>query len=67
MTTSGVPEVNVGEVYLMRRQHPCGGLEFKVWRTGADIGIECLKCGRRAMLDRRRFEARAKRRISSPD
>jgi hypothetical protein len=61
-----IPEVVVGEVYLMRRKHPCGGWEFKVWRIGADIGIECLTCGRRAMLERRRFESRAKRRISPP-
>jgi hypothetical protein len=58
-------DVQVGETYLMRRKHPCGGLEFRVWRTGADIGIECLTCGRRAMLERRRFEARARSRVSA--
>jgi hypothetical protein len=66
VSTSGILQVEVGEVYLMRRKHPCGGWEFKVWRVGADIGIECLTCGRRAMLERRRFETRAKRRIDPP-
>ncbi|MBI2765499.1 MAG: DUF951 domain-containing protein [Chloroflexi bacterium] len=60
-----IPEINAGEVYRMRRQHPCGGWEFRVYRTGADVGIECLTCGRRVMLDRRRFEARAKSLIAS--
>lgn len=55
-----IPEINVGEVYRMRRQHPCGGWEWRVYRTGADIGMECLTCGRRTMVERRRFEARAK-------
>jgi hypothetical protein len=55
-----IPEINVGEVYRMRRRHPCGSWEWRVYRTGADIGIECLGCGRRVMLERRRFEARAK-------
>jgi len=55
-----IPEVNVGEVYRMRRQHPCGSWEWQVHYTGADIGIQCLGCGRRVMLERRRFEARAK-------
>jgi hypothetical protein len=58
-------EVEVGEVYQMRRAHPCGGLTWRVYRVGADIGIECLKCGRRAMLERRRFESRVKRRAEA--
>ncbi|MFN0147883.1 MAG: DUF951 family protein [Dehalococcoidia bacterium] len=62
---SGVPEVNTGEVYRMRRKHPCGGWEFRVYRTGADIGIECLTCGRRVMVERRRFEARARNLVSA--
>jgi hypothetical protein len=44
----------------MRRQHPCGGWEWTVYRTGADIGIECLTCKRRVMLERRKFESRMK-------
>lgn len=58
-------EINEGELWLMRRQHPCGGWEFRVYRTGADIGIECTTCGRRVMVDRRRFESRAKRRVDT--
>ena len=54
------PEIAEGEVYRMRRQHPCGGWEWKVYRTGADIGIECLTCRRRVMLERRKFESRMK-------
>lgn len=61
-----IPEINEGEVYRMRRQHPCGGWEFRVYRTGADIGMECLTCGRRVLVERRRFEARAKTRVIPP-
>jgi hypothetical protein len=49
----------------MRRKHPCGGWEWRVYRTGADIGIECLTCGRRVMLERRHFEARVKGRADA--
>ncbi|MCK9518995.1 MAG: DUF951 domain-containing protein [Dehalococcoidia bacterium] len=59
-----IPEINVGDVYRMRRQHPCGGWEFLVYRVGADIGIECTTCGRRVMLERRRFESRARSLVS---
>lgn len=61
-----IPEILVGEVYRMRRQHPCGGWEWQVYRTGADIGMECLTCKRRVMVERRRFESRMKARVSSP-
>lgn len=55
-----IAEVTEGEVYRMRRQHPCGSWEWRVFRTGADIGIECLTCGRRVTLERRKFESRMK-------
>ncbi len=53
-------EIAVGETYRMRRKHPCGSFEFRVYRVGADIGIECLGCKRRVMLDRLKFESRVK-------
>lgn len=62
-----IAEVQTGEVYRMRRQHPCGGWEFRVYRTGADIGLECLTCGRRVMLDRRRFETRARNLVTATE
>jgi hypothetical protein len=44
----------------MRKPHPCGSIEWKVTRLGADIGLECLGCGRRVMLTRRELQRRAK-------
>ena len=58
-------EVAVGDVWRMRRRHPCGSWEWRVYRVGADIGLVCLECGRRVMLERRRFEQRAKSRVSA--
>jgi hypothetical protein len=60
-------EINEGEVYRMRRQHPCGGWEWKVVRTGADIGMECLTCKRRVLVERRRFESRVKALVQPND
>ena len=60
-------EVAVGEVWRMRRKHPCGGWEWRVYRVGADIGIECQTCHRRVMVERRRFESRAKQRVVPGD
>jgi len=51
----------VGDVVLMRKPHPCGGLEWKVTRVGADVGIECLTCKRRVMAPRRQFARQVRR------
>ena len=53
------------EIYLddhvrMRKQHPCGGYEWRIVRLGADIGMLCETCGRRVLLPRRQFEKRLK-------
>ncbi len=47
-----------GDVVRLRRAHPCGGREWRVVRVGADIGITCLTCERRLMVDRRELERR---------
>jgi hypothetical protein len=53
--------VRVGDVAEMRKPHPCGGFEWDVVRTGADIGLKCRKCGRRVLLPREEFERRLKK------
>lgn len=54
-------EIKVGDIVTMRKPHPCGGLEWEITRTGADIGLKCLTCGRRIMLDRETFNHRVKK------
>jgi hypothetical protein len=53
--------VTVGDRVLLRKPHPCGSYEWTITRTGADIGLQCLQCGRRVMLPREEFERRTKR------
>jgi len=52
------------DVLRLRKPHPCGGLEWRIVRLGADIRIECLTCGRRVMLSRRELEKRVKTFVS---
>ena len=42
----------------------CGGDEWTVLRTGADIRIRCNTCGRLVMLDREAFLKRRKALLS---
>ena len=57
-------EVRLGDVVRLKKKHPCGGYEWQVVRVGADIGIRCLTCQRRVLLDRSTFERRVKSFIS---
>jgi hypothetical protein len=47
--------------------HPCGSYEWEVVRVGADIGLKCLKCQRRVLLEREVFERRVKEFVSRRD
>lgn len=53
-------EINVGDRVQLRKPHPCGSLEWTVYRVGADIGLRCTGCGRRVMLTRSEFNKRLK-------
>lgn len=53
--------IRLGDIIQTRKQHPCGGDEWKVIRVGADIKIRCLTCGHIVMLDREAFLKRRKR------
>jgi hypothetical protein len=53
-------EVKLGDVVRLKKKHPCGSYEWQVMRLGADIGIKCLGCNRRVLLERRDFERRVK-------
>jgi hypothetical protein len=59
-----LPEIKINDVVRLRKPHPCGGYEWKIVRLGADIGLECLQCGRRVMLTRRELSKRMKKYIA---
>jgi hypothetical protein len=54
-------EIRIGDVVRLGKAHPCGGNEWQVVRLGADIGLKCLGCGRRVLLDRSVFERRVRK------
>jgi len=53
-------EIKIGDVVRLKKLHPCGGAEWEIVRLGADIGIKCLKCNRRVLLERGVLERRLK-------
>jgi hypothetical protein len=57
-------DIKPGDVVRLRKPHPCGSYEWEVVRIGADIGLKCLKCQRRVLLERGVFERRLKEVVS---
>jgi hypothetical protein len=55
-----VIEIRLGDTVRLRKPHPCGSSDWVVVRLGADIGIRCLGCQHRVLLDRSVFEKRVK-------
>ncbi len=54
-------EFAVGDRVIMRKPHACGTNEWTITRTGADVKIKCVCCGRVVMLDRAEFMRAAKK------
>ena len=50
----------IGQKIKLKKMHPCGGFEWEVVRTGADIKMKCLTCGHVLMMPRDKLEKSVK-------
>jgi hypothetical protein len=62
-----LPDLQLNDIVRLRKPHPCGSYEWKIVRLGADIGLECLNCGRRVLLPRRKLARRMKTMLPRAD
>ncbi|MDD3631669.1 MAG: DUF951 domain-containing protein [Atribacterota bacterium] len=53
-------DLRVGDIIKLKKKHPCGGYHWEITRTGIDIGIRCLTCGRKVLVPRVKIERRIK-------
>ena len=60
-----IPKISVGDILTLKKQHPCGSLEFEVLRVGSDIRMICRGCGRDLTLPREKVE-KAIKKITAP-
>ena len=59
-------ELKIGDHVQLRKVHPCGSVEWIIYRVGADIGLRCVGCGRRVMLTRSELSKRLKQIMPHP-
>ena len=52
--------IHVGDILELKKSHPCGEKHFKVMRTGSEVRIVCIGCGRDMVLDRLKLEKAVK-------
>ena len=53
-------DVRIGDVLLMKKNHPCGGTKFVVLRSGMDFKQRCEKCGHEIEIPRSKAEKNIK-------
>ena len=58
-------DVQVGNILLMKKPHPCGENRFLVLRVGMDFKIRCTGCGHEVMLPRAKVEKNIKKIIAA--
>ena len=54
-------KLQVDDIVIMKKPHPCGGDQFRILRVGSDVRIVCTKCGRDLTLERTKLEKSVKR------
>lgn len=53
-------DIMVGDIVLLKKQHPCGSKEWEVLRVGADFRLKCMGCGHQIMTPRKAVEKNIK-------
>ena len=53
-------DVKIGDILLMKKNHPCGGSRFIVLRSGMDFKLQCEKCGHEVEVPRSKAEKNIK-------
>ena len=45
-------KIEVGNIVVMKKPHPCGSNRWEVLRVGADFRLKCLGCDHQVMIKR---------------
>ncbi len=53
-------DVQVNDILVMKKEHPCGGKRWLVLRVGMDFKLRCQTCGHEVMLPRSKAEKNIK-------
>ena len=54
-------DIRLQDVLKLKKEHPCGSVEWLVLRTGIDFRLRCMGCGHVVMIPREKLEKRIRR------
>ncbi len=52
--------VEVNDILILKKKHPCGSSRMKVLRSGMDFKLVCEGCGHEFMIARNKIEKNIK-------
>ncbi|MBQ6675697.1 MAG: DUF951 domain-containing protein [Ruminococcus sp.] len=53
-------DIQVNDILVMKKKHPCGANKMLVLRSGMDFKLRCDGCGREFMIPRSKAEKNIK-------
>lgn len=53
--------LEIGDILLVKKPHPCGSHEFEVVRKGADFKLTCKGCQKDIWISREKLEKRVRK------
>lgn len=54
-------DINIGDILILKKKHPCGSRKFLVIRAGMDFRIKCMSCEHEIFLARGKLEKMIKK------
>ena len=54
-------DVQVNDILVMKKPHPCGSKEWTALRVGMDFKLRCVGCGHEVMAPRSKIEKSIKK------
>ncbi|MCL2796984.1 MAG: DUF951 domain-containing protein [Firmicutes bacterium] len=56
-----VSDLKLNDTVALKKPHACGGIQWKITRTGADFKLQCLTCGHTVLLEREALEKKIRK------
>lgn len=60
-------EYAVGDIVILKKNHPCKTNEFTINSLGVDVKITCNKCSRKLLIPRIEFDKKVKKVIKNEE
>lgn len=54
-------KLEIGDIILTKKPHPCGSNRFEITRKGADMKMRCLGCEKELWITREKLEKRVRK------